>query len=185
MTGSVYQGKCRANTFESTKRDYSIRVRVTDSELVVTDRIEGELRWHLSKDVGDFIVRRKDGLFAYQLAVVVDDAFQGVTDIVRGNDLIDSTPRQVYLARCLGYQEPVWCHIPVVVDDKGNKLSKQNHAPPIETGDVLSLIGRALSALGQTPAPHARNIDDLLAHAVQHWDAARIPRVRQIEYSSL
>jgi glutamyl-Q tRNA(Asp) synthetase len=117
-----------------------------------------------------FVVKRADGLFAYQLAVVVDDAAQGVTDVVRGADLLDSTPRQMHLQRLLGYPRPRYLHVPVVTDAAGDKLSKQTRAPAILPGDEATLRA-ALGWLGHQPPPHA----DPLEWAIRHWDAGRVP----------
>ncbi len=110
----------------------AVRVRVTAETYALQDRIQGLYSQNLASEAGDFVVRRKDRLFAYQLAVVVDDAYQGITDIVRGIDLLDSTPRQLYLQHCLGYGTPRYAHVPIIVDAAGDKLSKQSFAPPLQ-----------------------------------------------------
>lgn len=181
----VYTGHCRLNDFATTRPPWSVRMVTDNSIISVIDRVEGELRWRLDRDVGDFIIKRRDGLIAYQLAVVIDDAYQGITEVVRGNDLVDSTPRQVYLARCLGLAAPGWCHIPVIVDERGKKLSKQNHAPAIDPSEPLPILRRALSALGQPAATGARTPGELLALAATSWDVAAIPRVKHISYTRL
>jgi glutamyl-Q tRNA(Asp) synthetase len=116
----------------------------------------------------DFIVKRSDGLFAYQLAVVVDDAAQGITHVVRGADLADSTPRQNWLQRALGYPIPHYLHVPVATNASGEKLSKQTLAPPLRHDDVAAQISRALVFLGQPPACS-------LAEAIPRWNSAVIP----------
>lgn len=125
-----------------------------------------KVRW---QDGEPFVVKRADGLFAYQLAVVVDDAAQGVTDVVRGADLLDSTPRQMHLQRLLGFPAPRYLHVPVVTDERGDKLSKQTRAPAIVPGDEATLR-RALSLLGHPPPPEASPLE----WAVSHWDTRRI-----------
>ncbi|HVV47338.1 MAG TPA: glutamyl-Q tRNA(Asp) synthetase [Bryobacteraceae bacterium] len=107
-------------------------------------------RWRVRFPSDDFTVLRADGIFAYQLAVVVDDAFQGVTDVVRGADLLDSTPRQMHLQKLLGLPAPRYCHIPVAVNEKGEKLSKQTHAPPLDIREAPALLAGALAFLGCT-----------------------------------
>ncbi len=113
--------------------------------------MRGLIRHRLERDIGDFVLRRADGIFAYQLAVVVDDAEQGVTHVVRGEDLLNSTPRQIYLQRLLGYPTPTYMHLPVVVNARGEKLSKQTHAAPVAISDTVSQLIMAIRFLGQTP----------------------------------
>lgn len=181
----IYPGRCRNRQFDATEEPYAIRLRVDQQTITIDDRVAGQCHWQLQQDVGDFIIKRKDGLFAYQLAVVVDDGFEAVTDVVRGNDLLDSTPRQVWLARCLGLQPPRYLHLPVIVDDNGDKLSKQTHAPPLRTTAPLPLLRKALHALGQRVPDGVTSVDTMLAHAINDWQAGSIPRVNQIRWSSL
>jgi glutamyl-Q tRNA(Asp) synthetase len=162
----VYLGTCRGGVPpEKTVR--SVRVRA-EGEIRFTDRIQGEQSQSLQRDVGDFVLWRADGQFAYQLAVVVDDAEQGVTDVVRGADLLDSTARQIHLQRLLGYATPRYLHVPVAVNAAGEKLSKQTGAEPIDLARGGGALRRAFSFLGQ-PAT------DDLGEGLRHWDASRIP----------
>ena len=181
----VYSGRCRGNQFEDTQAPYAIRIRTEEAVVTISDRIAGQQTWHLERDVGDFIIKRRDGLFAYQLAVVVDDAFQGVTDVVRGNDLLDSTPKQVYLRRCLGYPEVAYCHVPVIVDDRGQKFSKQNRAAPIASGQALPVLRKALLALGQPTFPEVSTVPELVESAIKAWNPAAIPHTRNVRYAGL
>lgn len=176
----VYSGKCRHNIFSDQHSAYAVRVRVDDAVITLNDRVAGTSEWRLARDVGDFIVKRRDGYFAYQLAVVVDDAFQGITHVVRGNDLLDSTPRQMYLAQCLGYAPITFCHVPVIVDAQGDKLSKQNRAAPVGTEAPLAILRQALTALGQGSITGAATVDALLATAIDAWDPSAIPRAAHI-----
>ena len=147
----IYPGTCRSGIAPG-KTPRALRVKAS-GQVEFTDRILGKQSQRLERDVGDFVLYRADGQFAYQLAVVVDDAAQGVTDVVRGADLLDSTPRQIYLQRLLGYATPRYLHVPAALNAAGEKLSKQTGAAPILPGpDVLR---RALSFLGQ------RETDDL------------------------
>lgn len=159
----VYPGTCRAG-LPAGKSARALRIRVAGS-VTLRDRVQGELTQDLEREVGDFVLRRADGQFAYQLAVVVDDADQGVTDVVRGADLLDSTPRQIYLQRLLGLPAPRYLHVPVAVDARGEKLSKQTGAGAIGKADLRS----ALRFLGQpdseTPAEAARAWDPALIAA--------------------
>jgi len=160
----VYAGNCRGGVPPG-KPVRSVRVRVA-GEIRFTDRVQGDQSQDLERDVGDFVLCRADGQFAYQLAVVVDDAEQGVTDVVRGADLLDSTARQIYLQRLLGYSAPGYFHVPVAVNENGEKLSKQTGAEPVaQPGDALR---RAFVFLGQ-PAT------DDLAEGLRNWDASRVP----------
>jgi glutamyl-Q tRNA(Asp) synthetase len=128
---------------------------------------------------GDFVLRRADGLYAYQLAVVVDDAFQGVTDVVRGADLLDSTPGQIYLFRALGLPVPRYVHIPLVRDAQGDKLSKQTLAPPLPLDDPAPVLRRAMQFLGQE-AP-ALPVNELWNWAFSAWDLRRLPHGTEID----
>lgn len=163
--GEVYAGTCRAGVREPGKQ-VAWRVRVEDVEVGFEDRACGGFAQNLARDVGDFVVLRADGLFAYQLAVVVDDAAQNVTDVVRGADLLDSTPRQIWLQRLLGYPEPRYLHVPVVTNAAGEKLSKQTLAPALAEGREEDDLRAALRFLGQPEAPPEV---DVLQWAVQKW----------------
>lgn len=161
----VYPGTCRTG-LPLGKTARALRVRVTGMVSFV-DRVQGSLQQDLEREVGDFVLRRADGQFAYQLAVVVDDAEQGITDVVRGADLLESTPRQIYLQRLLGYATPRYLHVPMVVDEKGDKLSKQTGSHAIDETD----LPLALRFLGQPRS-------GTLAEAVRAWNPALIPARR-------
>ncbi|WP_223523885.1 tRNA glutamyl-Q(34) synthetase GluQRS [Pseudomonas sp. BF-RE-24] len=172
----IYPGLCR-NAGHSTE-DAAIRLRVPELEYHFTDRVQGEFRQHLGREVGDFVIRRRDGLYAYQLAVVLDDAWQGVTDIVRGADLLDSTPRQLYLQELLGLPQPRYLHVPLITQPDGHKLGKSYRSPPLAADQATPLLLRALRALGQQPGLELvdANPRELLAWGIRHWDAGKIPR---------
>lgn len=146
-------------------------------EIGFDDALQGRYAQHLERDVGDFVLRRTDGLWAYQLAVVVDDAAQGITEIVRGADLLDSTPRQIALQHALGVPTPAYAHLPVLLGADGRKLSKQTHAPPVDAGDPLRVLRQILNVLGLPPTigASARTPEALLAAAVPAFDFGRIP----------
>ncbi len=140
------------------------------------DPWQGAQHWALGRQLTDFVVRRKDGLYAYQLAVVVDDAYQGITDVVRGADLLDSTPRQHLLQQLLDYPRPRYAHIPVLADRAGQKLSKQNLAPALDDASAPDNLRLALHYLGQpAPPPALNNIPSLLDFAVEHWSSHSLP----------
>lgn len=181
----VYPGLCRNAGHD--KQDAAIRLRVPELEYHFTDRVQGEFRQHLGRDAGDFIIRRRDGLYAYQLAVVLDDAWQGITDIVRGADLLDSTPRQLYLQELLGLRQPRYLHVPLIVQPDGNKLGKSYRSAPLTTDQATPLLLRALRALGQQPDAQLLYASprELLDWGIAHWDATRIPRTLTLAEAQL
>ncbi|TAK80071.1 MAG: tRNA glutamyl-Q(34) synthetase GluQRS [Betaproteobacteria bacterium] len=168
----IYPGTCRAG-LPAGKAARALRVRTDRQPVSFADRAQGPQAQILQKEVGDFVVYRADGQFAYQLAVVVDDAHQGITDVVRGADLLDSTARQIYLQHLLGYSTPRYLHVPAAVNAAGEKLSKQTGARPIDTAKPEQAIRNTLRFLGQAPA-----VD--LEEAIANWDPSRIPRRRAI-----
>ena len=148
--------------------------------LTFTDAVQGRVSQQLARDVGDFVLLRADGYFAYQLAVVVDDAAQGITDIVRGADLLDSTPRQIWLQHCLGLPTPAYAHLPVAVNAAGEKLSKQTLATAVDPRRPVPALCAALTFLGQHPPPDlaVAERDACLAWARDHWRLDAVPRHR-------
>lgn len=181
----VYPGFCR-NACHA-EQNAAIRIRVPELDYHFIDRVQGEFHQHLGREVGDFVIRRRDGLFAYQLAVVLDDAWQGITDVVRGADLLDSTPRQLYLQELLGLPQPRYLHVPLIIQPDGHKLGKSYRSPPLPADQAGPLLLRALRALGQ-PAPadlQGAAPRQLLEWGVVHWDATRIPRSRTLAEAQL
>lgn len=173
----VYPGTCRAGLPPGAIAR-AWRVRVPDASSRFHDRIHGDLAQNLAHDVGDFIVKRADGLFAYQLAVAVDDAFQGITHVVRGADLLWNTPRQIYLQGLLGLPTPVYAHVPLITNAAGQKLSKQTRAPALPDAGRGAVLGRALAMLGH-PVPadlEGARPAELLGWASTHWHIENVPR---------
>jgi glutamyl-Q tRNA(Asp) synthetase len=162
---AVYPGTCRAG-LPPGKSPRALRVRVPQALVRFDDRVQGPRAQHLGREVGDFVLVRADGQFAYQLAVVVDDAHQGVSDVVRGADLLDSTARQIFLQRLLGYPTPRYLHVPVALNAHGEKLSKQTGAGPLDLSDPRRALAHALAFLGQP---------EDLGEAVRRWNPALIP----------
>lgn len=164
---------------------FAVRLRVGDAELGFDDTLQGHFRQRLADAVGDFVIWRKEDLPAYQLAVVVDDAEQGVTHVVRGSDLLDNTPRQLLLQRLLGYPQPRYAHLPVIANRQGQKLSKQTFATALDA-DVMRNLRAALDFLAQ-PAPpdDRRNPEALLTWAAAHWNPAAIPRAPSLSGNAL
>lgn len=181
----IYPGFCRdaGHSWQGA----AIRIRVPELEYRFEDRVQGLFSQHLGREVGDFVIRRRDGLFAYQLAVVLDDGWQGVTDIVRGADLLDSTPRQLYLQELLGLPQPRYLHVPLIVQPDGNKLGKSYRSPPLPDDQAVPLLLRALRALGQQGDPHMRYATpaEVLTWGIAHWAPAAIPRTGKLEEAAI
>ncbi len=178
--GLVYPGTCR-NGLPVGRAPRALRVRSAGAGIEYVDALLGPQRHDLETEAGDFVVRRADGLYAYQLAVVLDDALQGVTQVVRGSDLLDSTPRQIHLQRLLGLPTPGYLHVPVAINARGEKLSKQTGAMPLSRDRPSKTLSAVLKFLGQRPPAELcdADLDALWQWAITHWDAARLPRVRQ------
>jgi glutamyl-Q tRNA(Asp) synthetase len=181
--GGNYDGICRHRVLTGPDPDgsgFSIRIRTSDAaEIHFTDCLRSRaVTINLDRTGGDFVLRRRDGLFAYQLAVAVDDAAQNITHVVRGNDLLESTPRQIFLLRALRLPVPAYGHVPVVVDAAGRKLSKQNHAPELDREHARDNLYQALMWLGQNPPAEVADADvtELLSWASQHWSPTAISR---------
>lgn len=178
-----YPGTCRAGMAAGrTARSTRLRVDAGETDVVVrlVDRVQGEIVQNVECEVGDFVLAHADGQIAYQLAVVVDDAAQGVTDVVRGADLLDSTPRQILLQRLLGVPTPSYAHLPVALDRSGDKLSKQTQARPIADVPAAEILCAALEFLGQAPPAELRRAGarEVWAWAALHWSLSRVPRLR-------
>lgn len=171
----IYPGTC-SKGLPPGKKPRAVRLRTPGNVIEFDDGIQGQFSQQLQRECGDFVIRRADGVFAYQLAVVVDDAFQQVTDVVRGADLLDSTPRQIWLQRCLGFPQPRYAHIPVVAQSDGKKLSKRIQSDPLRKSDPLPSLRLALKFLGQdVPELEWQATWDW---ALRNWNPALIPRCR-------
>jgi len=172
----VYPGTCRLHA-GSRHEACAWRVRVGEASIHFHDRVRGDLQQDLARTVGDFVVKRADGLFAYQLAVVVDDAFQGVTHVVRGADLLWNISRQIYLQRLLGLPTPIYAHVPLITNAAGQKLSKQTLAPALPERDRRAVLAQALAALGHPPPADLAGAGPgtLLAWASAHWRIENVP----------
>ena len=175
LPAGVYPGTCRAGTGGAAIRSYRFRI---DQPTVISfeDRLCGRFQQDVLHEVGDFVIRRADGLWAYQLAVVVDDAAQGITHVVRGQDLLDNTPRQILLQKALGCPEPCYMHIPLITDAAGNKLSKQNKAKAVPVDDPLATLELVWKMMG-CPQIGAESVDGFLSEAVRIW-AESVPLAR-------
>ncbi|HKB62102.1 MAG TPA: tRNA glutamyl-Q(34) synthetase GluQRS [Burkholderiales bacterium] len=177
----IYPGTCRKGLSPG-RSARAMRVRVDNTVIAFEDLLQGRIEQNLPREVGDFVVRRADGFFAYQLAVVVDDFEQSITDVVRGADLLASTPRQILLQRLLGHPSPRYMHLPVVVNQCGEKLSKQTRAAPLTVAEAPLRLWQALRFLGQEPPVElaAGKIADIWNWALANWRTERIPTRRSI-----
>ena len=173
----VYPGTC-SDGIPPGRIARTTRVRVREEIIAFEDAIQGNIRQVLRRDAGDFVVMRADGLIAYQLAVVVDDAEQSITDVVRGADLLASTPRQIHLQRLLRLPTPRYAHLPAAVNALGEKLSKQTLARPLDPRRAASAIAAALKFLGQAPPPELGRaaLREVWDWSLAHWDLGRVPR---------
>ena len=183
IEGAIYPRTCYTKTGVlkyslAPSINAAYRAVVLDKTIGFMDAIQGKIVQNLARDIGDFIIKRADGLFAYQLAVVVDDAEQNITHIVRGADLLDSTPRQIYLQQLLGLTTPNYAHVPVAVNAQGEKLSKQTLAQPISVCAAAQQLFNALSFLGQNPPTQLQNsaLNEIWQWAIVDWQLASIPR---------
>lgn len=192
--GGIYQGHCRdlalplpaslfkANDFPTTTEDVALRIKNTAGISQYTDIIQGKVACNQALAEEDFIIHRKDGLFAYQLAVVVDDIYQGISHVVRGCDLLEPTARQLSLYEIFGIQAPSYAHVPLAVTDEGYKLSKQNKAPAIDNKRPQPALVAALKFLGQN-AENAlldASVEELLQSAISHWRIDQVPKQAEI-----
>ncbi|UOO76797.1 tRNA glutamyl-Q(34) synthetase GluQRS [Neisseria sp. Dent CA1/247] len=178
--GFVYNGRCGQADYRPSENDLTKtpawRLRVPDGEIGFDDEIVGHYAQNLARDIGDFVLLRADGYWAYQLAVVADDAEQGITHIVRGQDLLVSTPRQIWLQRCLGADTPHYAHLPLLVNKQGQKWSKQTLAPALDVNQRERLLRQVMAYLNLPAAPEVERPSELLAWAVQHWDMRKVPK---------
>ena len=177
--GTIYPGTCRTGCDAT---ETAIRVRTTNEPIAFDDVLQGRIEQRLESESGDFVIRRRDGLIAYQLAVVVDDARQGVTEVVRGIDIIDSTVRQIWLQRLLGYPTPTYAHVPVVTHPDGDKLSKLTGAPAIPLDEVRPTLVTALAALEQSPPPDlaAAALPDIWCWALDNWKLEQLQGLKAV-----
>jgi glutamyl-Q tRNA(Asp) synthetase len=196
----AFHCRCSRNDLQATRglhrrcvarphgRSDAVRMRVPEgAQVTFIDALQGEITQDVYRDVGDFVLKRADGFWAYQLAVVVDDAAQGMTDIVRGADLLDSTPRQILLQEALDLPTPRYLHLPLLVGNDGGKLSKSNAAPAVDPGHPLPALHAAWKALGQHPLDlgTASSGSDFVALAEHHFDPGLLPRVRSIPLAAV
>ncbi len=182
IEGSVYPGTCRAG-MPSGRAARALRVRTDGAQIEFTDRLQGAQQSLLEREIGDFVAKRADGFYAYQLAVVVDDAEQGITEVVRGADLLASTARQIHLQGLLNVPTPSYLHLPAAVNAAGEKLSKQTFAPALPRAEPVAMLWRALDFLGQSPLPEwrAAGVAEFWQAALSVWDEQQVPHTTAIQ----
>ena len=174
LANGVYPGICRKHT--SYRDECAIRLIVDNQAMLYHDAVYGLIAQDLTTEVGDYVLKRRDGLYAYQLAVVVDDIYQGISDIVRGIDLLDSTPRQLYLYQCLNAKAPNYKHLPLALLENGKKLSKQTGAQALDDSNASANLCAALKFLGQEPTDELwfESVENILIWGIQHWNISKI-----------
>lgn len=179
MLGSnaIYAGTCRDLNLDF--QGQAIRVKVQDQQICFDDRLQGHHCSNLQHDLGDFVLKRRDGIINYQLAVVVDDYLQGITHVVRGADLLDNTERQIWLGQLLGYPQLSYMHLPLAMNDQGQKLSKQNLAQALDLSKAPELLQKAILALGQ-PNVDLDQPRLMLKQAVAQWNVDLIPHGQEL-----
>ena len=183
----IYPGTCRGNP-KPQFGSHALRIDTRDSVIRYEDMIQGNQQVDLANECGDFVLRRADGLYSYQLAVALDDAEQGMTEVVRGSDLLDSTPRQIFVQQLLGFTAPQYAHLPVAIDPAtGHKLSKQTMAPALNNKQAVQNLWQALEFLGQQPPVVLRqsSVEEFWSWAIPQWQFNKIPRTAAISVKPL
>ncbi len=185
-TNAIYPGTCR-NGLTQNQSIHTLRMNTQGAIIQFNDLLQGNCQYNLGTEIGDYIVLRAGGLFAYQLATGVDDALQGITEVVRGNDLLDSTPCQMLIQQHLGLDTAVYCHLPVVINDQGQKLSKRNQAPTLIDKQASVQILQALVFLGQNPpiVLKQESVSNIWQWAIANWQYAKITRQQTIPYQNI
>ena len=180
--GLPYPGTCR-QAEENQNKQHAVRIRTEPKKYSLLDLIQGQYSQNLYEEVGDFIIKRSDGIYAYHLAVAVDDAFQGITHVVRGADLLESTPRQIYLQQQLNLETPVYAHLPVAVSKTGQKISKQGHAKDVNLqSQPARILFDALKLLGQKPEMSllGASVEEVIHWGIENWKLIEVPKVINI-----
>lgn len=180
-TSDIYPGTCRHRSLPE-KKEHALRVLSQDINIGFDDIVMGQQVQNIKQQCGDFIIKRRDGLFAYQLAIVVDDAIQDISEVVRGADLLSSTHRQIYLQQLLNYPTPGYCHLPLAVDETGNKISKSEQATKVEINNKEKLLVSTFNFLGQHPPKDLvkSQLTDIWSWAIEHWNIKKVPKTENI-----
>jgi len=182
ISGQIYAGTCR-NNVQNDDRLGAVRIKTNSNIIEFEDTLYGLINQNLQNETGDFVLRRSDKIYAYQLAVVVDDSEQGITNVVRGADLLDSTPRQIYLQKLLGYTTPTYMHLPVAVNSHGEKLSKQTKAAHLDVSNPVKQLIGAVNFLGQEPPTElvGESVMSFWKWAFINWNPRKIHKKRTIK----
>jgi glutamyl-Q tRNA(Asp) synthetase len=185
LSDKPYPGTCRKG-IKSDAIARSIRIETNNDEIYIKDKLQGRYAQYLETEVGDYIIKRADGFFAYHLVVVVDDNNQNITEVVRGVDLLDSTPRQVYLQKTLSITTPSYLHLPLAVDRAGKKISKTTNAKSVTSSNVSEILCSALNFLGQNPPNELTtyDVESILNWSIQNWNLNLLPKEREIKLMS-
>lgn len=182
----IYPGTCRNKEPAKIEPPCALRIKTDNTTLHFTDRFQGPVSQNVALSVGDFVLRRRDNVFAYHLATVIDDDFLGITEVLRGIDLLDSTPRQLYLQQQLGLKTPGFAHIPILTNASGIKLSKQNLAKPVDGENPAKILFTCLELLAQNPPSSLSkaNKDELLEWAIENWTPSNLNGIKQLDCST-
>lgn len=178
---AIYPGFCRHQAAIS-KQEFALRIKTYDQTLVFNDLLQGEISENMASQHGDFIIQRKDQIIAYQLAVVIDDHLQGVNHVVRGYDLLESTAKQIYLHQLVNYQPPIYMHVPIIVDQQGQKLSKQSFAQAVEDSNRSQTLWHLLNLLKQHPPQilASGSVKQVLQWAIENWQPQQLSAITSI-----
>ena len=178
---AIYPGFCRHQAAIS-KQEFALRIKTYDQTLVFNDLLQGEISENMASQHGDFIIQRKDQIIAYQLAVVIDDHLQGVNHVVRGYDLLESTAKQIYLHQLVSYQQPIYMHVPIIVDQQGQKLSKQSFAQAVEDSNRSQTLWHLLNLLKQHPPQilASGSVKQILQWAIENWQPQQLSAITSI-----
>lgn len=173
----IYPGLCRNGPLKKSD-NYTLRLCCINKTINFKDRIQGPLHFDMEKQAGDFILQRRDKIYSYHLATAIDDADQGITEVVRGKDLLNTTPNQILVQQTLQLNSPSYCHLPLVYNEAGKKLSKQNHALPIKPDDTVALLYKTLKFLGQLPPNNliTAKKNEVWLWAIKNWDINLVPK---------
>ena len=178
---SIYPGDCHHIRLKE-NQPHALRVKSKPTEINFEDELQGHFTHHLAQQSGDFIIKRKDAIVAYQLAVVIDDYQQNITHVVRGFDLLDSTPKQIFLQQILGYSTPTYCHVPIITDSNGCKLSKQAFAQPVTKENPQKTLVKLLQLLNQNPPVqlNTTSVREIMLWGIEHWNSNSLKKIRAI-----
>jgi glutamyl-Q tRNA(Asp) synthetase len=182
---TIHPALCPTSEALSSNKPHALRIKTKETCIKFTDLLQGEIKQDIHKEVGDFILQRRDQIYAYHLATVVDDESLGITEVLRGIDLLDSTPRQLYLLQQLNFNAPVFAHTPILTNAEGIKLSKKCLAEPVGTEDPTKALLTCLELLGQNPPSKLSKATkaELLEWATENWDPLKLSRTERIDCS--